>query len=117
MEITGSIADQSTGAPIPNVTIWELMPDGQSANVVGASDSSGKYDVELDNPASNVNYAVDGYTALSIPATQAANSDQVLLAKDGSITATLKLSNVPAWLWLLAGVTVVWLIGDDKKKK
>jgi hypothetical protein len=117
MELKGSIADQGTGTPLANVTIWEIDNDGQAANVIGFSDSQGNYDVQVDDPTSTINYVVDGYTGTAIPYSQASSSDQILLAKDGSLTAKLTISNVPAWLWLLAGITFVWFIGDGKKTK
>jgi hypothetical protein len=117
MELTGSVADQSNGAPLVGVTVWEISPDGQSAFVVGITGAGGKYDVNIDNAGSNVNFALDGYTGLSIPASQALASDQVLLQKDGSLSATLKLSGVPSWVWVAVGFVVIFLVGDKKKKK
>jgi hypothetical protein len=116
MEIKGSVADQANGSPIVGAQIWEILPDGRSAEVVGVTGVGGKYDVEISDPGSTVNFVIDGYTATAIPATQAAGSDQVLLAKDGSLQAKLTLSGVPAWLWMLAGVAFIFLIGDKKKR-
>lgn len=117
MEITGSVADQSTGKTLANVTIWEISPDGQNANVVGFTDGSGKYDVNVENPGSDVNFVIDGYTGISIPASQAALSDQVLLAPDGSVTAKLTLSGVPAWVWILLAALGIYFVNGDKKLK
>jgi hypothetical protein len=117
MEITGSVADQTTGKPLVNVTIWEISPDGQSAGVVGFTDGSGKYDVNISNPGSTVNYVIDGYTGTTIPASQAALSDQILLAPDGSVSATLSLSGIPAWVWVLLAALGIYFVGDGKKLK
>ena len=117
MEISGSVADQSTGKTLANVTIWEISPDGQSAGVVGFTDASGKYDVDIQNTGSNVNFVVDGYTGVAIPASQAALSDQILLPPDGSVSAKLTLSGVPAWLWVLLAALGIYFVGDGKKKK
>lgn len=117
MELTGSVADQKTGKPLPNVTIWEIPADGQSAQVIGYTDYAGRYDVNTAVSDSTVNFAQDGYTSTAIPVLQASNSDQILLPPDGSIVATLKLSGVPSWLWLFVGGLVVLFIGDSKKRK
>jgi hypothetical protein len=117
MELVGSVADQVTGKPLANVTIWEISPDGQNANVIGFTDPSGKYDVDVENAGSNVNYVVDGYTGVSIPASQAALSDQILLATDGSVSAKLTLSGVPAWVWVVLAFVGIYYVSDGKKKK
>lgn len=117
MEITGSVADQSTGKTLANVTIWEISPDGQNANVIGFTNGSGAYDVNVENAGSDVNFVTDGYTGVSIPASQAALSDQVLLAPDGSVSAKLTLSGVPAWIWIVLAALGIYFIGDGKPKK
>jgi hypothetical protein len=114
MELTGTVVDQANGQSIPNVTIWEIAPDGRSAEIVGYSDASGKYDVFLNSSASNINFVTDGYTGLNIPAGQALLSDQVLLVKDGTLQAKFTLSGVPAWVWLLVAGVGIFLIGDKK---
>jgi hypothetical protein len=115
MELTGSVVDQANGNYIPNVTIWEIAPDGRSAEIIGYSDAAGKYDVFLNNANSNINYVVDGYTGLNIPAGQALLSDQVLLQKDGSVSAKLTLSGVPSWLWVLLAGIGIFFLSDNKK--
>lgn len=115
MQLTGSVADQKTGKPLAGAQVWEISADGGSAVQIGATDYAGRYDVDISDPQSTVNFAMDGYTSTAIPVQQAANSDQVLLPPDGSIIATLKLSGVPSWLWLLVGGLVVLFIGDGKK--
>ena len=117
MEITGVVTDQATGKPLANVTIWEIQPDGQSAEVVGFSGNDGSYDVNINNAGSDVNFVIDGYQGTSIPASQALLSDQVLLAKDGSVTAKLTLSNIPAWVWVLLAALGIYFINDGKKLK
>lgn len=117
MNLTGSVADQSNGTPIKNATIWEVSQDGQSANVVGFTDPAGKFSVDIDSTNSTINFVQDGYTGVTIPAIQALASDQILLAPDGSFSAKVTLQNVPSWLWVLVGATVIFLIGDGKKKK
>ena len=117
MEIKGTVIDQGTGKPLANVTIWEIDPDGQAASVVGFSGGDGSYDVDIENPSSNVNFVSDGYTGTNIPASQAVLSDQVLLAKDGSVSAKLTLSGVPAWVWVILAAVGVWFVSDGKKKK
>jgi hypothetical protein len=116
MTISGSIADQSNGKVIPNATIWEIPPDGQSAWVVGVTDYKGAYSIDVD-PSSTVNFVADGYTGVVIPGSQAALADQVLLAPDGSLTAKISLSGFPAWLWVVLGGAFIFLIGDGKKKR
>jgi hypothetical protein len=117
MTLTGKVFDSTNGKPLVNVTVWEIDNDGQAANVIGFTDGAGNYSVDVDSTDSNINFVTDGYTGVSIPANQAAASDAVLLVPDGSLTATLKISNVPAWVWLLAGVTFIWMVGDGKRKK
>jgi hypothetical protein len=117
MEITGSVADQTTGKALVNVTIWEISPDGQNANVVGFSDTNGAYDVNVENPGSDVNFVIDGYTGVSIPASQAALSDQVLLAPDGSVYAKITLSGIPSWVWVLLAALGIYFVSDGKKLK
>jgi hypothetical protein len=116
MEITGTVVDQATGNAIPNVTIWEIAPDGRSAEIVGYSDMSGKYDVFINNQGSTINYVTDGYTGLTLPASQVLLSDQVLLQKDGSVSAKLTLSGIPAWVWLVLAGLGIFFIGDGKRK-
>ena len=65
MEITGKVVDQATGKPLTNVTIWEIAPDGQSAEVVGFSGNDGSYDVNINNAGSDVNFVTDGYQGLA----------------------------------------------------
>jgi hypothetical protein len=115
MEVTGKVVDQANGNALVNVTIWEISPDGQNAEVIGFSGPDGKYDVNVRNAGSTINYVTDGYTGVSIPTSQALLSDQVLLAKDGSVTAKLSLSGFPAWLWLLVAGFGIYLITDRKK--
>lgn len=117
MEVSGKVIDQANGQPLANVTIWEISSDGQSAEVVGFSDASGRYDVNINNAGSNINFVLDGYTGTNIPGSQVLLSDQVLLAKDGSITAKLTLSNVPPWVWLLLAAVGVYYIGNPKKRR
>jgi hypothetical protein len=117
MELTGKVVDQSTGKPLANVTIWEIDPTGQNATVIGFSAADGSYDVNVGNPGSDVNFVIDGYTGTNIPASQALLSDQVLLPPDGSVTAKLTLSGVPAWVWLLLAGVGIWVLSDGKKKK
>ena len=117
MELTGTVVDQSTGKPLANVTIWEIDPDGQAASVIGFSAANGSYDVDVSDPNSNINFVTDGYTGTNIPAAQAVLSDQVLLAKDGSVTAKFTLSGVPSWVWVLLAGLGIWFVGDGKKKK
>lgn len=116
MTLTGSVADQSNGKLIPNATIWEYADDGRSAWVIGNTDYKGAYSVEVD-PGTTVNFVADGYTGVSIPGDQAAMADQILLAPDGSLTAKISLSGFPAWLWIVLGGAVIFLIGDGKKKR
>jgi hypothetical protein len=117
MEITGTVVDQATGKPLANVTIWEIAPDGQSAEVVGFSGNDGSYDVNINNAGSDVNFVSDGYQGTSIPASQALLSDQVLLAADSSVTAKLTLSGIPAWVWVLLAGLGIYFIGEGKKIK
>lgn len=115
MEITGKVLDQATGKPLAGVTIWEIMPDGQSAEVVGFSDASGNYDVNVNNAGSNINYVLDGYQGTNISGGAAQLTDAVLLQRDGSFTAKLTLSNVPPWVWLLLATVGIYYLGDKKK--
>jgi Tol biopolymer transport system component len=117
MDLSGSVADQQTGKPLANAQVWEIFPDGRSAVIIGSTDYAGRYNVTVSDPQSTVNFAVDGYTSTAIPAAQAAASDQILLPPDGSITAQIKLSGVPSWLWLVGSVLVVYLIGGSPAKK
>lgn len=115
MNLTGAVADQKTGRPLPNAQVWEISADGGSAVIIGMTDYAGRYNVDVSDPASTVNFALDGYTSTAIPVLQASNSDQVLLPPDGSIIATLKLSGVPSWLWLVVGGLVFFFVEDGKK--
>jgi len=115
MQLTGQVVDQTTGKPIAGATIWEFLADGRSANVIGYSDSNGRYTVNVVNDNSNVNFSQDGYQGTNISAVQAGNSDQVLLAPDGSFSANITFRNVPTWLWVLAGVGFIYLLNDKKK--
>jgi hypothetical protein len=117
MEITGTAVDQATGAALNNVTIWEILPDGQSAEVIGFTDSAGKYDVNVSNAGSDINFVLDGYQGTSIPASQALLSDQVLLQKSNTVTAKLSLSGFPAWVWLLLAGLGIYYITDGTKRK
>lgn len=117
MEITGTVVDQATGIVLANVTIWEILPDGQSAEVIGFTDNSGKYDVNVNNAGSDINFVQDGYQGTSIPASQALLSDQVLLAKDSSVTAKLTLSGLPSWIWLLLAGLGIYFITDGTKRR
>jgi hypothetical protein len=115
MELTGKVVDQANGQPIAGVQIWEIDPTGQNAQAVGFSGVDGSYDVFINNAGSTVNFVIDGYTGTVIPASQAMLSDQVLLAKDGSVSAKLTLSGVPAWVWLLlAGIGIFYFDGHRK---
>jgi hypothetical protein len=117
MELTGTVVDQANGKPIANVTIWEIAPDGRSAEIIGYSDGAGKYDVYINSSASNINFVTDGYTGTNIPAGQALLSDQVLLAKDGALSAKFTLSGMPAWIWVLLAGIGIFFLGDGKRKK
>lgn len=117
MELTGKVVDQANGNGLANVTIWEISPDGQAAQVVGFSDNAGKYDVNINNAGSNLNFVQDGYLGVNIPASQALLSDQVLLQKDGSVSAKFTLSGLPAWVWYLLAAVGIYYIADGKKKK
>jgi hypothetical protein len=117
MEITGKVVDQQTGGALANVTIWEITPDGQSAEVIGYSDKSGSYDVNVYNAGSNVNFVLDGYTGTNIAASQALLSDQVLLQKEVGNSPKLSLSGVPSWLWLFLAAIGVYYIGNGKQKR
>lgn len=117
MNLTGIVVNQNTGAPLPNAQVWEISPDGQNAVIIGTTDYKGGYNVNTASDQSTVNFALDGYTSTAIPVLQAAGSDQVLLPPDGSIIATLKLSGIPSWLWVLVGGVFIFLIGDGTKKK
>lgn len=117
MELTGKVVDQANGKPLGAVTIWEIYPDGQNAEVLGYSDPSGNFDVQLNDPDSNVNFVLDGYTGTNIAAAQVALSDQVLLAKDNGITAKFTLSGVPSWLWLFMAAIGIYYIGTGKPRK
>lgn len=117
MEITGQVVEQATGKPVAGVTIWEISPDGQNAEVVGFAGPDGKYDVNINNAGSMVNFVQDGYTGLAIPTSQALLSDQVLLQKDGSVSAKLTLSGVPAWVWMLLAGIGIFFISDGKNKR
>jgi hypothetical protein len=115
MELTGTVANQANGQPIPNVTIWEISPDGQNATVIGFTGIAGTYDVNLNNAGSQVNFVKDGYQGVNIAGSQALLSDQILLAPDPSIK--LSLSGFPAWFWLLVGGFLIFVIPDKKRKK
>lgn len=117
MQLTGKVVDQATGAPLGGVTVWEIAPDGQSAEVLGYTDPAGNYDVALSSDASNINFVRDGYTGTNITAMQAAVSDQVLLQKESAITAKFSLSGVPSWLWLFLAAIGVYYIGTGKPQK
>lgn len=117
MELTGTVVNQANGQPIPNVTIWEISPDGQNATVIGFTGIAGTYDVNLNNAGSQVNFVKDGFQGVNIAGSQALLSDQVLLAPDGSITAKLSLSGFPAWFWLLVGGMLIFLVPDKRKRK
>jgi len=98
MRIQGAVVNQNTGKPISNAQVWELYPDGQQAIVIGKTDYAGRYDVDVVNAGSTVNFSSDGYISTAMPLAQAAASDQILLPPDGSITASFKLSGLPSWL-------------------
>jgi hypothetical protein len=117
MELKGKVFDQGTGAPLSGVTIWEIPPDGRSANVLGYSLPDGSFTIDVENSASTINFVTDQYLGLQIPAGQVAASDAVLLQKDGSITAKLTLSGLPAWLWVVAAFGFIFFIGDNKKRR
>jgi hypothetical protein len=117
MELTGTVVDQANGNTLANVTIWEIAPDGRSAEIIGYTDGSGKYDVFVNNAGSNINFVTDGYTGTNIPAGQALLSDQVLLVKDGTVQAKFTLSGMPAWVWVFLAGIAVFFIGDGKKRR
>jgi hypothetical protein len=115
MNITGSVVSMLTGAPLKNVTIWEIQPDGRGAWVIGTTDSNGNYNVSTDSDISNVNFAIDGYTGESLPVSQVMNTDQILLAPSNMATASVTVKNIPGWVWLLVSVSVIYLL-DNKRK-
>lgn len=117
MELTGKVVDQANGKPLNNVTIWEISPDGRTAEVLGYSDPSGNYDIVVSDAGSNINFVLDGYTGTNIAASQVAISDQVLLQKDTGIVAKLTLSGVPSWLWLFLAAIGVYYIAENPKRK
>lgn len=114
MEITGVVVDQSNGQPLTNVTIWEISPDGQAAQVIGFTGTLGKFDVNVSNPGSTINFVTDGYTGIVIPASQAALSDQVLLQREGQ-TNKFALSSLPTWVWYLVAGLGLYLLTEKKK--
>jgi len=117
MELRGKVVDQSNGNGLDSVTIWEISPDGQAAQVIGFSDYAGNYDVNVNNAGSNINFVQDGYLGVNIPASQALLSDQVLLQKEGSVSAKLTLSGFPKWVWYILAIVGVYYIADGNKKK
>jgi hypothetical protein len=117
MTLTGKVFDSTNGKPLVNVTVWEIDNDGQAANVIGFTDGAGSYSVAVDSSDSNINFVTDGYTGVSIPATQAQASDAVLLVPDGSVTAKLTLSGIPSWVWVVLAFAGIFFLDNGKKKK
>lgn len=117
MQLTGTVADQSNGKLLPNVTIWEISPDGQDAQVIGFTGLVGSYNVNLNNAGSTVNFVKDGYQGASFAGSQALLSDQVLLAPEGALTAKVSFTGIPTWLWVVVGGILIFLLPDGKKKR
>lgn len=117
MDLSGKVVDQANGNPLGNVTIWEISPDGRNAEVLGYTDPSGGYDIQVGDAGSTINFVLDGYTGTNISAAQVSISDQVLLQKDSAITAKLTLSGVPSWLWLFLAAIGVYYLGVEKPKR
>jgi hypothetical protein len=117
MQLSGTVVNQANGQPLANVTIWEISPDGQAAQVIGFSGSVGTYAVNLNNAGSTVNFVKDGYQGVTIPGSQALLSDQVLLAPDAAITAKISFAGLPSWVWFLVGGILIFSVSDKKKRK
>jgi hypothetical protein len=114
MNLSGSVVSMTTGVPLKNVTIWEILSGGRAANVIGVTDNNGNYNVSTDADDSNINFAIDGYTGESIPVSQAATVDQILLAPLG-IANSSQAKGIPVWVWVIVGIGVIYLTRKNNR--
>lgn len=111
MNVSALVADRVTGKAIPGVTVWGYAPDGQSAEVLGYTDSDGNFEIPVNGIT--IAFEKDGYTGLQIP--------DDMITEGGTITLSQSVSSIvgnslPAWVW-----EVIVLIGfvflASKKKR
>lgn len=112
MDVSGLIADRITGKPLAGVTIWSYSNDGQTANVIGYSDSDGNFEIPVNGLT--VAFEKDGYTGLQTP--------DDMINEGGTITLTQSMTamvakNFPPWLIEVLIVIGIYLATTKGKRK
>jgi hypothetical protein len=108
---SGKVVSSETNIPLPGVTVWQMSPDGTSAEILGYAGPDGSFDVSPD-PGFSLMFALDGYDSVNRPGLNGPGNI-VAMDPDTAVTVTIKKNS---WLLIVAALLGLFML-DTKKKR